>query len=922
MTSWQRPTDAQIEQVTLLALRPQEERYFFAHLENPLWIDALFERGEVEPPPPIVGANGGVSYKAWPFSTYLARVANDHPDHVRVAGIVEGLAETENVFVRDDLTRAITALDPCSITKLLPTVAAWVAEHPSVLRTMKLTGELAVHALSCDENRSAVRALLTAQFVPHAVHTAGSYRAPAIDRWEARVFASRFIPLLVDLDWALTVSTLLDGLAELIDAQLRDALSPAESRYDFTGQWLRESSEEDDFYESGEPLAYLAARSLETISRSPTESVEAVLSLLDRDDWAVYRRLRLHYLSCRAETGNLVPPILAALADPIHAKHYRPCPEYDSLLKATYENASKEAKGEILAALESAAPGDGDQSDYWLYGRLDLISDDLPVEWRTVFRDFTERFGPPPSKEARGLRTPESPEKRSPLEPKQAESMTPFQLASYAREWSQSKEDYWFEEPTWKGLAADVEREAKGRPIEFSQASSSFVGVERTVVNALFSGLKGAVQDGHSIDWNAPLHLIRSIATEDESIEPDREHRFGRDVSWSEAKREALELIQAGLRAENPALPNSKKLIWDAVESMAIHGDVSFQGPIDEARDSVFAALNSTRSCAVYAAVTYLLWQRRNGSTELQESIHAFFERILDPGREPFIGMRAAVAHNLPQLAHVNESWLIRLLPSVFPDPVRYPEHWSAAWDAYLRHSSPLLSRAVLTKMSPYYEAAVDRVEEDHQIEGQNDRVVLLGIHLATMFLCQDIELDDANLDRFFQRAPATIRSRVFGWIGRVAGQEDLPDAWYERVRQFVEWREQCIQEEGLDPTELQMLGWLVASGKFPVAWWAPRLGDAIGMGTDSAEVYIPLEEMMGQVASASGTHPEMALDVLEQVVNLGRYGWELSNLESASQIVTVGMNDASLAHQARSIADKLARAGFDDFERFSLVSQ
>ncbi len=90
-------------------------------------------------------------------------------------------------------------------------------------------------------------------------------------------------------------------------------------------------------------------------------------------------------------------------------------------------------------------------------------------------------------------------------------------------------------------------------------------------------------------------------------------------------------------------------------------------------------AVNATRSCAIYAAVTYLLWQRRNGSTALQESILAFLERILDPGREPFIGMRAAVAHKLPQLAHVNESWLIRLLPSVFPDPVRNPEHWSAA---------------------------------------------------------------------------------------------------------------------------------------------------------------------------------------------------------------------------------------------------
>ncbi len=141
--------------------------------------------------------------------------------------------------------------------------------------------------------------------------------------------------------------------------------------------------------------------------------------------------------------------------------------------------------------------------------------------------------------------------------------------------------------------------------------------------------------------------------------------------------------------------------------------------------------------------------------------------------------------------------------------------------------------------MRPFYEAAVDRVEEDHQIEGQNDRVVLLGIHLATMFLCEDIELDDANLDRFFQRVPVTIRSRGL-WLARTScSSKDLPDAWYERARQFFEWREQCIDEESLDRTELQMLGWLVASDNFPLAWWAPRLRGATGMGTDSGEVYI-----------------------------------------------------------------------------------
>ena len=50
MTFWQRPTAEQISEVELLALRPQEERYFFSRLENPLWIDALWEHGKMVAP--------------------------------------------------------------------------------------------------------------------------------------------------------------------------------------------------------------------------------------------------------------------------------------------------------------------------------------------------------------------------------------------------------------------------------------------------------------------------------------------------------------------------------------------------------------------------------------------------------------------------------------------------------------------------------------------------------------------------------------------------------------------------------------------------------------------------------------------------------------------------------------------------------
>ncbi len=917
MKSWQRPTAEQISRVDLLALRPQEERYFFSRLENPLWIDALADQGTLEPPEPTVDDDGAVSHRQWPFSAYLARVAGVHPDHARVAAIIEELADTENAFVQGDLIRAMTALDPCYIADLLPRVESWVTARPAMFLTLDLVGELCVQALACGENESAVKALLLALFEPRDVSRDSMYPDPSIRWWEATEFASRILPNLIERNWELTVTALLDSLRKQIAVQGGSDASPT-SGYDFTAWWLPESSEEDDSRETGESLAYLVGQSLDAIALLPAVPLEAVSDLLVQDNWAVFRRLRLRNMSCRAAAGVLEPPMLTALGDPAQASEYPPCPEFDSLLQAAFERGSQDTKDAILKALASAAAGGGEQSDYWLFGRLAVISDDLPADERSLFRDFIERFGPPPQRDSRPSVKLESPEKQSPLDPGQAGSMSAAQLAAYAREWTQPENDFFFEQPTWKGLAAEVEREAKARPLEFSQAANSFAGLERTIVNALFRGLKEAVRDGGSLDWGSTLQLMRHIAPENEAIEDAHENRFGRDVSWSEAKHAALDLLRTALGREHLLPSHYATPTWKTIEMLAVNGEAVFDDPLDDARDSVFAALNSTRSQAAYAAVAYLPWLRSDEADEIPNDVRAFFMRILDPHLEPFIGMRAAVAHKLPQLAYVNEEWLIELLPDIFPDPSANPEHWSAAWDAYLRHSAPMLSRAMLREMIPLYKVAIERVDEGHRISGRDDRVVLLGIQLAAMFLRRDIELDDANLDAFFRRSSAPVRTRVYGWIGRVAAQEDLPDYWYDRARHFVEWRELRVREDALDPGELRMLGWLVASGRFAVDWWAPRLPSALRSSGDNIGGYIPLEPMMREVAEASEHHSRMAVEVLEIVLRQDEARLHLRYLESADRILADAIANPDTTHRGRRAADSLARAGHERFEKFA----
>ena len=507
--------------------------------------------------------------------------------------------------MRSDLIRAMSVLDPCEITGLLPKVVDWVSTRPLVLPTTDLIGELAIQALGCRENEHTVKALLISQFASRLVKDDTPYQDASIGWWETKEFANRFVPRLVERNWVVTVSTFLDHLDESISAQM-GKMSSSSGGYDLTDSWLSESADGGEFWEAGDSIAFLAAQSLKEVARLPAASPEEVSGLLKRGDWAVFRRLRLCYLSTRAAGGILESAMLTALGDPTHAADYQPCPEYDSLLKAAFERGSSDARDGILTALALAAAEGGDHRDYWLFGRLAVIADHLPMDEQKRFEQFVERFGSPPEREPRTSIGFESPADRSPLDPDQADSMTALQLADYVRDWSPPEGD-WFKQPSWKGLAAEVEHEAKQRPLEFSRAAVSFADLERTVVTALFRGLKNAIQDEASIDWDPMLHLMRLIAPQDEAINLVHEHRHGRDVSWSEAKRAALELLRTAL-GPVPSLPLTyKEPVWQTIETLAVNGEAIDHGSLDNARDSVFVALNSTRSQAVYAAVGYLL---------------------------------------------------------------------------------------------------------------------------------------------------------------------------------------------------------------------------------------------------------------------------------------------------------------------------
>ena len=915
----EQPTAEETGQIAYLTARLEEQRYFFTRLENPLWIDALYDAGHVAPAQPG-RIDNATRYLPRLITQYIARVAGSHPDHAFVARVLADLSETDDPLVQSDIMRAMSALDPQLLTDLLPAVARWVASGERMFLRPELLGGLVVHALHDPRNAESVRTILDAVFEPQWDRSRDpSLASLRMGEWDVSTFTKNVLPEIVKLDGTLLLGALLRSLEGLLTTKFPNATEVAGVRDDESAMWLSDLTDDQHLYEAHDSITHLVVRTLDALAASQDASHhDTAVEMLECGGWAIHRRLGLRFLARCDVTPAIHDKIVVKLTNPSLASAYQTRHEYDALLRAVFANVAQEEQRVILSTLESAAEAKGDHASLWLYERIAHISNHLTGDWAQRFDDYAEQFGeprhlPPVS----WISQSGTIDDQSPLSADDAGAMEAAQLAAFAREWAMP-DTHQFDRPTWRGLAKHVEYLAEQRPGEFSVAAPSFVDVNRTVVAGLLRGLKNAVSKGDAIDWPSTLALANVVATKNESRDKSK-HLSDEAVSWSEAKHAAADLLQAGLRGQVSPPLELRAELWETIELMAAHGATPDIVDLDDAHDSVFYALNATRSQAAYTSVAYLLWLRRHGAEGVPAIVDAFFRRILNPENERFIGMRAAVAEKLPLLAHVDADWATDLLPAIFPNRAAYPEHWDAAWNAYIRYARPLPDEPLLTAMEDEYAIAVGLVEASpDDVPLERDHRVHLGIHLARMFLNGICELDHQNLTAFFRHAPARVRARVVNWIGRGASQGGLPDVWLARAQEFFEWCEQRgVKKEG-DGSELREFKWFVASGAFPAKWWAPRLPRSLRADAAlSDDPFVP-PDMLEQVATASANYPEMALEVLGIAAKPIERGWHEPYLGSAEAILTNAAAVPSLSAQVRDVADQLARAGHEQFERFA----
>src|SRR5262245_16430291 len=127
MRSWKTPTPDDVSRAIALLAQPRHREYFFAKLDNPLWLPLLRKRGWFrDPPAPVRDPKANtIRFPAWPESRYLARIARHSVAEQDVLQTTLALPDTENLLVREDVAEVALALPPSLATQLVPRLATW-----------------------------------------------------------------------------------------------------------------------------------------------------------------------------------------------------------------------------------------------------------------------------------------------------------------------------------------------------------------------------------------------------------------------------------------------------------------------------------------------------------------------------------------------------------------------------------------------------------------------------------------------------------------------------------------------------------------------------------------------------------------------------------------------------------------------------
>lgn len=803
MPSFRTPTKQQIETAVQRMRSPELATYFLLRLQNPRWIGPLRGHGLfISPPPAVVVEERFLSYPRWPASKYLARMAPHAPSEV--ADTFRDI-ETNNASVIGDILDAAMEMPSDIAVTLVPAVCRAAADGTLWIHA-KDASDLCARLANTDEVDAALtlaKALFTPKFEK-------GQEEPSY--WNEYLYIrglKKVLPVLAVKGARQFIPNLCDWLKVSIEAK---ECFDLDSRSDYAYLWRPaiEEHEQNRGYDFASMMVGLVREGFEQAIRHRQMTLEEALLILDRYQYLVFQRLRLHLINeCAEENSDLAREAVMnrALFDDYEFKH-----EYAMLVGCHWDLLRPKEKETWLGWAEAGPDMSGfDESvkrilgreatqedrqgevQSWKLEKLHRVREHLEGKWRESYEGMCAQYGESELADLNIRIGSVRWDHRSPMTLDDLADMTFEQVVETVSSWKPVEPHYAGLEI--RALASTFGQHIETNPVVFSEQAGIMIDRPPICVRTFITKMAEAAESGLEIDIHAVLVLCRWVV---------EQYQVGRTMSgqghsnlvdreWQWTRNEISRFVQNACRAMSDRAPRYslegvRKLMWAVVSALCrdrteshvtdhtVNGD-------PRTHDYFHLGINSPRGKAVAAGLEYANWIANHikcleddreivpGGFDAMPEVRTMLEWQIDPENRS-VEVLSIIGSRMGLIYWIDKSWLERNVNRIFDlesiEQCPSMMHGWSAWNSFLVRATPHVEFYKLFKKKFAHavgQANKIQLREEPYVQPMN----CLAEHLIILYGRGQLGLDDDSglLRRFLSDSVPSIRMHAFGLIGR-----------------------------------------------------------------------------------------------------------------------------------------------------------
>lgn len=952
MTSFKKPTNAQIDAVVQRMRSPDFAAYFMARLENPLWIGALKTNGFFESPPPAIRQGRYVNYPHWPASKYLSRVAKDSPAEVSA---IFAEIRTDNTSVVCDLLDAASVL-PVKFAALLVPSVRYAAENGSLGIYFKEASDFCV-ALIEGGNSDLAFELTQAMFTPRFEN--GHFVANRTDQHLFGVGLKRIVPALAEAKSVEFLPLLCDWLRGAVSAK---GHANQETGFDYSYIWRPaiESHEQNRNYDFAAVMVGFVRTAFEEAIRKEKITLQVALTILNRYAYLVFKRLKLHLanefaVANREEARKQI--MNRELFQSFEYKH-----EYAMLVGKHLDLLTPEERNEWFQWVEAGPDMSGfDESvrdregreptkqerqrriDYWRFEKLHCVRKFLDADRRTFYERMLAEQGEPELADLNVRSSSGHWGSESPYTVEDLQRRTFADAAALVSTW-QPKEPSHFG-PNIEGLGSTFSNYVATSPTDFSTDAEQLVGKSSIFVRVFIERMNEAIKAAKEIRIDSVLKLCKWVVdrpVNERTIPFDTSESLV-DENWQWTRNAISDFIETICNTKVDAtnkypVEDFRERIWELIESLcndssksSIVRDITQEDP--RVHDYLNMGITAPQGKAVETACAYGRWvsnqiKATDGTREVVpdgfgsiSELREVLERLIAPGNRSFETL-SVIGSQVGLIYWIDSKWLKDHASQLFDlegieKSPPLAQGWGA-WNSFLVWTRPHIE--LYTIFESQYRYAVEQAAKvDLPERSDHQPMHDLGEHILLLYGRGQLELDgsDGLIRQFLKGVTSEIRCHAIGFVGRTLDSDGdaiakIPD---DVIKRFMKLWDEYWPDRGSDDAKrvsnALLFGTWFASGKFPQQWALDRL-DEFTVVVPCPE---PLDAVAEQLAEAAAVDPVKATQILDRMVRGDHEGWRVYGwLEPATAILKIALAHAEARPLAVTLINHLGRRGYSDF--------